>query len=214
MKRDLIRVFQRQGLRPLAIPLIVVFAMVFVFYQYADDYVAHRGEVAELALRLNVMDTTFNLSKNVDVHHSALKPEYASFQARAYRSEKFDESSSAMKTQLAELLQSLYFDNIEISKTSQLPKKGVMSIALTAKFSGVPQQLPRLEALLASNPKAMRVSEVRVKVVDDPAGGAPHLDINARFLGVHVEPDVVDKAPSLTARPEAANSQINTNTKK
>jgi hypothetical protein len=214
MKRDLIRVFQRQGLRPLAIPLVVMFAMVFVFYQYADDYVAHRGEVAELALRLNIMDTTFNLSKNVDVHHSALRPEYTSIQARAYRSEKFDESSNAMKTQLAELLQSLYFDNIEIAKTSQLPEKGVMSIALTAKFSGVPQQLPRLEALLAINPKAMRVSEVRVKVVDDPAGSAPHLDINARFLGVHVEPDVVDKAPSPTARPEAANSQINTNTKK
>lgn len=210
MKRDLIRLFQRQGLKPLVIPLVVVCALFLVYYQVIDDYVAHRDEAAELALRLDVMNATFDLSKSVDVHSSALKTEYASIQARAYRSEKFDESLNAMKTQLVELLQSLYFDNIDIAKASVPSKAGVMPIAVTAKFSGVPQQLPRLEALLASNPKAMRVSEVRVSVVENAAGGAPHLDINARFLGVHVEPDVVSTGPPLTARLEAVNSQVNT----
>ena len=210
MKRDLLRMFQRQGLKPMVIPLVVMFTMLFVFYQNIDDYVAHREEAAELALRLDVMETTFDLSKSVDLHNSALKPEYASIQARAYRSERSDDSLNTMKTQLVELLQSLYFDNIEVAKASLPPKAEVMQIAVTAQFSGVPQQLPRLEALLASNPKAMRVSEVRVRVVDDAAGGAPHLDINARFLGVHVEPDVVGKTQPLTARAEAANSQMNT----
>ena len=85
MKRDLLRMFQRQGLKPMVIPLVVMFRMLFVFYQYIDDYVAHRDEAAELALRLDVMEATFNLSKNVDAHNSALKPEYASIEARAYR---------------------------------------------------------------------------------------------------------------------------------
>ena len=42
MKRDLLRMFQRQGLKPMVIPLVVMFTMLFVFYQYIDDYVAHR----------------------------------------------------------------------------------------------------------------------------------------------------------------------------
>ena len=210
MKRDLIRLFQRRGLRPLVIQLVVVCALLLGYYQIVDDYVAHREEAAELALRLDVMDATFGLSKNVDVHNAALRPEYAGIQARAYRAERFDGSLDAMKTQLAELLQSLYFDNIEISKASPPPKAGAMRMGVSAQFSGVPQQLPRLEALLSSNPKAMRVGDVQVKVVDDAAGGAPHLDINAQLLGMHVEPDVVDKALPLTVRTDATNSQLNT----
>lgn len=197
MRRDWVRAFKRQGLKLLIMPLVVLGLMLFVFYQYVDEYVGHRDEALDLVSRLEVMETTSSLSKKIEVHNTLLRSEYLSIQQRAYRLESFDASLEAMKSNVTEMLQSLFFENVQVSKTNSPPNAGAMRLAVNAEFSGVPQQLPRLESLLLSNQKAARLSELQIKVADDVASGGSRLEISARLLAVHVAPDPIEKVKQL-----------------
>lgn len=191
MKRDVIRAYRHRGIRPLTIPVMAIALVLFGFYQYADEYAGHREEVTELAARLDVIEGTLSFSKNIEAHNAMLKSEYSSIQSRAFRADTFDESLGSMKTTVNDLLASLYFEKIEITTVPSSPIRLAKQLAVDVRFSGVPQQLPRLEAALASHPKAMRVSDLQIKVADDSADGAPHIEVSARMLGVYLTPDVV-----------------------
>jgi len=58
---------------------------------------------------------------------------------------------------------------------------------MSARFNGVPQQLPRLEAALAQAPKLLSVDALEIKVIDDPQRGGQQLAVMARFAGLHMK---------------------------
>lgn len=199
MKRDLVRAFRHHGIRPLVIPVLVVASILLVVAQNIDGYLTHQEEATDLALRLEVMESTFQFSKIIEEKNELLKPEYSQIQARAFLSGNAEISVDSMQNHLTGLLQSLYFENIQLAKLGPAQNRNAAVLAVDAKFTGVPQQLPRLEAALAVNQKAMRVNRLQIKALKDASGGGPRIEINARFLGLHlvpVEPKIVKPVPA------------------
>jgi len=205
MKRDLLRAFRHYGPKLLLMPVVVIGLILFVFFQYVDDYVAHREEATDIGRRIDVMGSIFGFSKEIEARNALLKPEYLELQSRSFRSKNPDESLDAMSSSLNEVLRSLYFENPQVSKLPATQIGGAALLAMDVKFSGVPQQLPRLEAALAANHKAMRISRLKIDVVDDANGGPSHIEIDARFLGLHIAPEAVEaikpSTPVAVTRP-------------
>ena len=188
MKRDLIRAFRRYGVRPLILPFVVIASILIIFELNSDDYLTHREDAADLARRIEVMDSITRISKAVEEKSELLKPEYAQIQNRAFLTGTAQNSADSMQNHLMGLLQSLYFENIKLVKLSPQQDGNAVVLAIDAQFTGVPQQLPRLESALAANQKAMRVNRLQIKTIGDTSGSGAHIEINARFLGLHLVP--------------------------
>ena len=118
-------------------------------------------------------------------------PLYSEIQSRAFRLPNAEDSLDQMQGQLDALLRTLYFENIRIEKSNLKQKSSAMELSVDAQFSGVPQQLPRLEAALEANQTALRIGSIEIKVLGDLEGGGARLEINARFFGLHLDPDEV-----------------------
>lgn len=189
MKRDWIRSYRQHGLKLLMIPVLVIILLLFGFNQYVGDYLTHRQETAELTLKIDRMRATSALLKEDERKKAKLMLNFSEIQSRSYRSPSPADSLDQMQAQLSTLLQTLYFENIKVTKLELKQENYVMALALNAQFSGVPQQLPRLEAALESDAKAMRINAVEVKVSDGSVGGGSQLEINARFVAMHLKPD-------------------------
>jgi len=188
MKRDFIRAFRRYGVRPLIIPFVVIASILIIFELNSDDYLTHREDAADLARRIEVMDSITRISKAVEEKSELLKPEYAQIQNRAFLTGTTQNSVDSMQNHLMGLLQSLYFENIKLVKLSPQQDGNAVVLAIDAQFTGVPQQLPRLESALAANQKAMRVNRLQIKTIGDTSGSGAHIEITARFLGLHLVP--------------------------
>lgn len=201
MKRDLVRAFRRQGFKPLLIPAAALTLFLIVLFQYLDEYVQHREEAQELDARIQSMETTLEFAKPIEAHQAVLRSEYAAIQSRAYRFEKSVEALDAMKSNVTELLQSLYFEGIKVSAIKPTSIGLANQLDVGAHFTGVPQQLPRLESLLIGYPKALRVSDLSIKVVDETKDAGAYLDVTARFSGVELVPDAPDSPKNLPLPP-------------
>lgn len=189
MKRDWIRIYRQHGIKLLMIPVLVITLLLLGFNQYVGDYLTHRQEAAELILKLDKMKATSALLKEDERKKEKLMLHFSEIQSRSYRTYSPADSLDQMQGQLSALLQTLYFENVKVTKLELKQENSVMELAVDAQFSGVPQQLPRLETALESDAKAMRINAVEIKVSNGSVGGGSQLEINARFVAMHLKSD-------------------------
>jgi hypothetical protein len=188
MKRDLFRILRRNAIKLVSLPAVVLGVLLFIYYQYIDNYMDRLEEAGGIALRLEVMENEFSYSKNLEIKQAAIKPEYSDIRFKSFESVSVEMSLSEMQNTLTSLLQSLYFENIQIGKLTSTQHGYAKRLVLEAQFSAVPQQIPRLESALSANQRAMRIGGLEIKAADISSDGGAHLDISAQFLAIHVHP--------------------------
>ncbi len=164
------------------------------FDQLWADYFMRREEVSNLQVKLETIRGTLALQTEVQKSNTALKPDFAELQVRAFKAGTFGDAAGQMEAELGGVLRTLYFDKIEFTKPELLPSAKAREILIEARFTAVPQQLPRLEAALERHSKAMRMRDVAIKVSADSANGGPQLEISARFIGVYMPLEVAPPA--------------------
>ena len=187
MKRDLKRVYRHHGIKYFAFPAVVLLMLAALADQRLGGYMDHREEASDLAIRLESNRNILDLHGKVQRNHDELSATFVSLEPKIFVAPDIAQSVNAMQEQVRALLQSLYFDNVEFFDFSDTTKGGVSRISMSARFNGVPQQLPRLEAALAQAPKLLSVDALEIKVIDDPQRGGQQLAVMARFAGLHMK---------------------------
>lgn len=216
MIRDWIRAFRHKGIMAFLMPVLVIILMVSAYIEYVDDYFAHLEEAEQVSSKLEATNEVIRIAKEMDKRKIVLKPDYDLWQSRAFIAPTREEASKAIQANLTQILQSLYFEKITIEEVKEIKEakemKGVVAtntstdlLMLEAKFIGVPQQLPRLEAELQTQAKTIRLGDVKIKAIIPPkpvaakpsskkakektasepaapANNDPYLEITARFV--------------------------------
>lgn len=188
MKRDLKRVYRQHGIKYFAFPAIVLLMLAALADQRLGGYMENREEAADLAIRLENNRNILDLNSKVQRNHDELSTSFAPLQQQVFVAPNIAQAVNAMQEQVRTLLQSLYFDNVEFFDFSDTTNSNVSRIVMSARFTGVPQQLPRLEAALAQAPSILSIDSLEIKVVEDPQRGGQQLAVQARFAGLHMKP--------------------------
>jgi Tfp pilus assembly protein PilO len=199
MKRDLKRVHAAHGIKYFAFPVIVLLLIAALVDQRLTGYLEHREQASDLQTLQESNQNTLDLDKKVQANSEQVGGSYTPVQAQLFVANDIADSVNAMQEQVRKLLQSLYFDNIDLSDFSDTPKGSVSRMSFTARFNGVPQQLPRLQVALAQSPTLLTIDKVEIKVVDDAQRGGQQLHITARFSGLHMKPLPEAAAPAAPA---------------
>ena len=202
MKKDWIRAWQHQGVRLLILPMVVLAALAYAYWEYTGAYFDHWDETTTLGTKLDVVDAELDLRDNIKNRHDALKPEFTLAQTSAFRTASRDEALGQMKSMLTQMLGSLYFEVIQVEPAKSPSQANIL--AMDAEFSGVPQQLPRFELALQSQAKPMRVENVQIKTIAAPKGGEPHIEIKARIVALHLPPEGVPAAAVPAVAPASS----------
>ena len=204
MKRDLKRLHRQHGIRYFALPFVVVLLLATLADQYLGDYLEHREQAADLQAQRERDQEVLRLNAKVQRSHDELAATHAALAPRLFAEEDPQQALAALQSALDTLLRSLYMENIEFSDPLAPTRAGAGRIEISARFTAVPQQLPRLQAALASAPRLMQVQAIELRVVPDPARGSQQLAVTARFAGVHapVPPEpAADTAGKAAAKP-------------
>lgn len=188
MKRDLKRVYKHHGIKYFAFPAIVILLLAALANQWLGGYMENREEAADLELRLDNNRNIFELHKMVQRNNVELSPVFTPLQQQFFVAPDITQSVNVMQEKVRNILQTLYFDNLEFSEFSDYAQGTVSHIAMTVRFTGVPQQLPRLQAALARSSTTLAIDKLEIKVVDDPQRGGRQLAMTARFAGLHIKP--------------------------
>jgi len=188
MNRNLKRVYRNHGIKYFAFPVIVLLLMVALADQLLDGYTDHRTEAAELEDRLASNRSILELNSKVLRSSEALSSDFTAVQSQIFVASDITQSVNTMQGQLRTLLQSLYFDNIEFFDIADATKGSISRIEMSARFTGVPQQLPRLQAALAQSTPSLAIDSLDIRVVDDLQRGGQQLAVTARFAGLHMKP--------------------------
>ena len=204
MNRNLKRVYRNHGIKYFAFPVIVLLLMVALADQLLDGYTDHRTEAAELEDRLASNRSILELNSKVLRSSEALSSDFTAVQSQIFVASDITQSVNTMQGQLRTLLQSLYFDNIEFFDIADATKGSISRIEMSARFTGVPQQLPRLQAALARSSTTLAIDKLEIKVVDDPQRGGRQLAMTARFAGLHIK---------LLPEPTSASTSMKTQVK-
>ena len=199
MKRDLKRVHAAHGIKYFAFPVVVLLLIAALVDQRLTGYLEHREQASDLQTLLESNQNTLDLDKKVQANAEQVGGSYTPVQAQLFVANDITDSVNAMQQQVTKLLQGLYFDNIDLSDFSDAPKGSISRMSLTARFNGVPQQLPRLQIALAQSPTLLVMDKVEIKVVDDAQRGGQQLHIVARFSGLHMKPLPEAAAPAAPA---------------
>ncbi len=186
-QRDIVRIRREHGIKYFALPLLALLAVAVVADHWLGDYGERRAQAQELRDTLERQRAVLDLQPQVAANEERLKPLYSAAEPRLFISETSGESAQAMRQQLQQLLQSLYFDQIDILEVAELPAGQLTRLKVSARFLGVPQQLPRLQNMLAQQPKQITTELLEVKVVPDPQRGGQQLSIRATFSALHVK---------------------------
>lgn len=189
MKRAAQRVYREHGIKYFAFPVVVVLLLASLFDEHVGPYLEKREEVADQQLTAENNQITLDLNEKIAANHDKLQSEFQPLQQKVFVHANAQEALQTMQGQLQQLLQSLYFDGIELTDTESKPVNSVVNrISLTAHFQGVPQQLPRLQAALAQSAKTVGIENLELKVVPDPQRGGEQLDITMRLSSLHSKP--------------------------
>ena len=188
MKRDLKRVYKEHGIKYFAFPAIVLLMLAALADQRLEGYISNREEAADLTTRLETNRNILDLNEKIKRNFDELNPNFASLQQQFFVGQDISDSVNAMQEEVRKLLQSLYFDNVEFSDYSDARQNNVSRIAMSVRFTGVPQQLPRLQKALAQSSKMLAIDNLEINVVEDPQRGGKQLAVKARFAGMHMKP--------------------------
>lgn len=201
MKRDLKRFYRQHGIRLFALPFIVVLLLATLADQRLGDYLEHRTQAADLQAQREREREVLRLDAKVRRSNEALATGHAGAAARMYAESGPEPALAALQSDLSDLLGSLYMENVEFFDPQAFPKGGASRIEVSARFTAVPQQLPRLQAALASAPRLAQVQMLELRVVPDPARGSQQLAVVARFAAVQAAPLPESDDPTGGARP-------------
>ena len=184
MKRDLKRLYRQHGIRYFAMPLVVVLLLATLADQRLPEYLEHREQAADLQAQHERDRELLSLAPKLQRSHDELAAPYAALAPRLL-TEPPEQALATLQATLDRLLRSLYMENIEFSDP-QLPRRsGAERIAISARFTAVPQQLPRLQAALAAAPQLLQVQAIELRVVPDPQRNSQQLAVTARFAALH-----------------------------
>lgn len=188
MKRDLKRLYRQHGIKFFALPFIVVLLLAALADQRLGGYMDHRAEATELELQRENNRSMLGLDSKIKRSHEELAPVYRALEPQLFIAGDVTKSVNALQEQLRQLLQSLYFDNVQFFDFSDAAKGNITHLTVSARFNGVPQQLPRLQAALAQSPTIVAMDLLEIRVVDDPQRGGKQLAITTRFVALHTKP--------------------------
>lgn len=197
MKRNIQRIYRQYGIKYFAAPVVVILVLAALFDQHLGGYLEKLEEAADLGIRLENNRNILDLNGKIQRSHDELEAGFLALQSKAFVDAEVTQSVNRMQEQLRQLLQSLYFDNIEFTEFSDTPKGAATLISMNVRFNGVPQQLPRLETALAQSPQRLSMSSLEIKVIDDPQRGTQQLAIVTRLSGLHMKP--IPELPAATA---------------
>jgi hypothetical protein len=203
-QRDIVRIRREHGIKFFALPLVALLGIAVVADQWLGEYGEHRTTAQELRDTQERQRAVLDLQAQVTANEERLKPLFAASEPRLYISETPAESAQAMRQQLMQLLQSLYLDQVVIDEVAELPAGQVTQLKATVRFMGVPQQLPRLQSLLAQQPQQITTDLLEVKVIPDPQRGGQQLSVRATFSALHVK---TLPAPAQTGASQPTNSK-------
>ena len=188
MKRDLKRFYRQHGIRLFALPLVVVLLLAVLADQRLGSYLEHREEAADLQAQRERQREILRLDAKVRRSNEALSASHASAAARIYTQPDAGAAQAALQSDLGALLRSLYMENVEFFEPLATAKGAASRIEVSARFTAVPQQLPRLQSALASAPRLAQVQLLELRVEPDPARGSQQLAVVARFAAVQAAP--------------------------
>ena len=120
-QRDIVRIRREHGIKYFALPLLALLAVAVVADHWLGDYGERRAQAQELRDTLERQRAVLDLQPQVAANEERLKPLYSAAEPRLFISETSGESAQAMRQQLQQLLQSLYFDQIDILEVAELP---------------------------------------------------------------------------------------------
>lgn len=189
MKRAAKRVYREHGIKYFAFPVVVVLLLASLFDEHIDGYLEKREEVFDQQMTAENNQSVLALDANISASHDKLEPDFGPLAQKWFVDAEAPAATQKMQAQVQQMLQSLYFSDIQWNEPQQQPLNSVASrISISAHFNGVPQQLPRLQAALARLPKRVDVDNLELRVVPDPQRGGQQLDIRLRLSSLHFKP--------------------------
>lgn len=192
MKRDLKRLHRQYGIRYFALPFVVLLLLATLADQRLGGYLEHREQASDLQAQRERNSEVLRLDAKVRRSHDELAGGHAALAPRLF-TEPPQEAPAALQSSLDTLLRGLYMENVEFFDPHADERPGIGRIEVGARFTAVPQQLPRLQAALAAAPKLMQVQAIELRVVPDTKRNSQQLEVTARFAAVRApalpEPD-------------------------
>ncbi len=205
MRRDVRRLWRAEGIKAFALPAVVVLAAAVALDRYATPYLDLRDQVITLQEREQANAQTLEALPPLRERHQALQSQLPAVAAQWQLAADTAGARSAVQTRLSTLLQSLYFDQVQFDEPSALADDRAGVLRLTARFNGVPQQLPRLQDALRGQDKPVALTRLELTQAPDPARGGQQLLIVAEFAALYVPEAPVGQALQIAAdaRPAA-----------
>ncbi|OYU46331.1 MAG: hypothetical protein CFE44_02640 [Burkholderiales bacterium PBB4] len=193
MKRQWMRLVRRKGWLYFGAPIVATIAL-FVFLQQAiDEYVVAADSASDVSLRLETIALAkYHLPKLRELE-GYYRPQSEAVLGRAFVGSNANESLTQFVAELNQILRSLYFDEIEVVQKPVLVE-GNQVLQVSASFSGVPQQLNRLESALATNMHAIRVNQLDVLAENNAIAGTGSLRVKVGFVALHAQ---IANAPTV-----------------
>jgi hypothetical protein len=185
MKRELKRIKRKHGIKYFSLPFIVVLFLAFIADGRLSSYLTLRGEVEENGNRIEANLQTLALAKKIESQLATSEIEYTRYAGRVFRSVDGNQTNNELQQELAALLQSVYFENIEFSNFTFQQSGSTNKVTILARFTGVPQQIPRLQAAIIQSSKLLSVDVLELKTVEDRQRNGKQLAITAQFNALH-----------------------------
>lgn len=187
MKRDLVRIRRQHGIKYFALPIIVFLFLLVILDERISGYLDIRNEVSGNISKLEMDHQALDERKSVESRLGALSSSNLKLSSRVFQSTSTDQTKNEIQEELRVLLKSLYFENLQFSEFSERADGSTKILSVTASFSGVPQQLPRLQSAISNNRKLLSIDTLDLKVIDDPQRNSQQIAIAIQFNALHVD---------------------------
>jgi len=201
--RHLRRIYRLYGIRPFALPSIALLAVAVLLDRHAGDFSTQREEAERLGQQVERMREKIARQKEFERVIDEGRSDYARMSARVVSAASAAAAQRHLQENVRRLLQDLMAEGVAVQPvtTAVSPKSGM--IAVDASFSGVPQQLVRLQKKLEEAPQTMRMTDIDVQRLAD--AGAPErirtqVRIVAWFAHNQLSGDAVKPAESRGRR--------------
>lgn len=201
MQREFRKACQQHGLKLWALPAIVVLGLAVLLDRTLDPYLERRSQSQDAALKVDLVKSVLDRQTAIERSEAQARPSLVALQPKLFQAGHAGQAAEQMAGLLKRLLESLYFEMVQVTLTGQLPTGDMGPMTVQARFFGVPQQLPRLEEALLYAEKINRLSGLTVKVVPDEKRGGQQLEIHATVTGFYIRQDLVAApAPAKTSK--------------
>lgn len=174
LMRHLRRIYRLYGIRPFALPSIALLAVAVMFDRHVGDFSTHREEAERLGHQVERMREKIARQKDFERVIEEGRPAYARMSGRIVAAAGVAAAQGELQERVRTLLQGLMAEEIALVPvtTAVSPKSGI--VAVEASFTGVPQQLVRLQKRLEEAPQALRITEIDIqRDIPRPDAGTP-----------------------------------------